>query len=110
MGFQLISERDSPAGLTIGLLCYLTPRIPNSCCSSQKASHGNISGTKGGIIDPLVSKRPENFLNKKKEKCQKWSKMVQNSQNGQNCLKWSKTVQNGGKWSNMVKIAKNGQN
>ena len=34
---------------------YLTPRIPNSCafcsCSSQKASHGDISGTKRGIID-----------------------------------------------------------
>ena len=26
---------------------------------SQKPSHGDISGTKCGIIDPLVSKRPE---------------------------------------------------
>ena len=47
----------------IGL--YQLPGIPNSysfcCCycSSQKASHGDISGTKRGIIDPLGSKRPE---------------------------------------------------
>ena len=47
------SERDHP-----------TPRIPNSyySCSSvrpsQKASSGDISGTKPGIIDSLVSKQP----------------------------------------------------
>ena len=48
------------------LLCVdnLTPRIPNSYCScfyycsSQKASSGDISETKRGIIDPLVSKQP----------------------------------------------------
>ena len=39
-------------------------RIPNSscccsCCTSQKPSHGDISETKHGIIDPLVPKRPE---------------------------------------------------
>ena len=28
---------------------------------SQKAPSGDISGTKRGIIDPLVSKRPEKF-------------------------------------------------
>ena len=33
---------------------------------SQKASSGDISGTKRDIIDPLVSKRPEKILNKKK--------------------------------------------
>ena len=42
---------------------HLTHRIHNSCCccccSSQKASHGDISGTKRGIIDPLVTKRPK---------------------------------------------------
>ena len=27
--------------------------------ASQKPSHGDISGTKRDIIDPLVSKRPE---------------------------------------------------
>ena len=37
-------------------------RIPNSSsCTSQKASHPDISETKSGIIDPLVSKRPEKF-------------------------------------------------
>ena len=30
------------------------------CCSCCCSSHGDISGTKCGIIDPLVSKRPEN--------------------------------------------------
>ena len=38
---------------------------------SQKASSGNISGTKRGIIDPLVSKRPEKILNKKIKKKRK---------------------------------------
>ena len=32
---------------------------------SQKASSGDISGTKRGTIDPLVSKRPEKILSKK---------------------------------------------
>ena len=32
---------------------------------SQKASSDDISGTKHGTIDPLVSKRPEKILNKK---------------------------------------------
>ena len=34
--------------------------------TSQKASSGYILGTKRGIIDPLVSKRPENFEEEKK--------------------------------------------
>ena len=55
---------------------------------SQKAHFDNISGTKRGTINPLVSKRPEKNLNKKiqnsKKICQKWSKMVKNGQNGQN--------------------------
>ena len=43
---------------------YQLPRISNSCSSccycnsSQKASHGDISGTKRGIKAPLVSKLP----------------------------------------------------
>jgi hypothetical protein len=48
------------------LLCKCSPnpttRIPNSLSSSsssQKPSHGDILGTKRGIIDPLMSKRPE---------------------------------------------------
>ena len=49
---------------------HLTPRIPIPAAalllsSSQKPSHGNILVTKRGIIDPLVSKRPEKILNKK---------------------------------------------
>ena len=35
-------------------------KVLKSCTVSQKASHGDISGTKSGIIDPLVSKQPEN--------------------------------------------------
>ena len=35
---------------------------------SQKASGDDISGTKRGTIDPLVSKRPEKILNKKIQK------------------------------------------
>ena len=40
---------------------------------SQKASSDDISGTKRGTIDPLVSRRPEKILNKKikKEKTKK---------------------------------------
>ena len=47
-------------------MIHPTTRIPNSsfccCCTSQKPSHGDISGTESGIIDPLVSKRPEKSL------------------------------------------------
>ena len=78
---------------------------------SQKASSDDISGTKRGTIDPLVSKRPEKILNKKiqnsKKKCQKWSKMSKMVKNGQNGPKWSKMVPNGPKSSKMVK---NGEN
>ena len=47
--------------LPIQLLDYPIPLVPlSSCtCMSQKPSHGDISGTKRGIIDLLVSKRPE---------------------------------------------------
>ena len=34
---------------------------------SQKASSGDIAGTKRGIIDPLVSKRPETKIKIKKK-------------------------------------------
>ena len=44
-------------------------RTPNSCssCSSQKSHVQWISETESGIIDPLVSKRPEKSQRKKKE-------------------------------------------
>ena len=48
--------------------------IPAPTASSQKAHFDNISGTKRGTIDPLVSKRPEKILNKK----------IQNSKNVEN--------------------------
>ena len=35
---------------------------------SQKAHFDDISGTKRGTIDPLVSKRPEKILNKKRKR------------------------------------------
>ena len=35
--------------------------IPALLCTSQKTSHGDISGTKSGKIDPLVSKRLEKY-------------------------------------------------
>ena len=41
------------------------PPPPPPPAPSQKASSDDISGTKRGTIDPLVSKRPEKILNKK---------------------------------------------
>ena len=38
---------------------------PPPAAPSQKVSSDDISGTKRGTIDPLVSKRPEKILNKK---------------------------------------------
>ena len=53
--------------LVIQLLESPIPTAPAAPARpSQKASSGNISGTKRGIIDPLVSKRPEKILEKKK--------------------------------------------
>ena len=71
----------------VSIYLYPTARIPisSSPCMSQKPSHGNISGTKPGFIDPLVSKQPEKILNKKIKK---------------------KNVKNGQKWSKMVKMVK----
>ena len=66
------------------LECPISPAAARPC-TSQKPSQANISGTKRGITDPLVSKRPEKILNqkiknKKKKKnvtnCQKCSNMV----------------------------------
>ena len=51
-------------GNNIQLLEY---PIPTAARPSQKPSHGDILGTKRGIIDPLLSKRPEKILNKKIE-------------------------------------------
>ena len=98
-----------PTNLSINLLESPKPcpsSSPSSAPPSRSGYPPSISGTKCGIIDPLVSKRPEKVLNKKiqssKEKCRKWSKMVKNGQNGQNGLKWSKMVPNGPKWFKMV--------
>ena len=79
-----------------------TPRIPNSCCCitkipavSQKASSDDISGTKRGSIDPVVSKRPEKNSEKEIFNKKNWSKTVKMVPNGS---KWSKMIQNGLKW------------
>ena len=50
--------------------------IPATTALVQKASSDNISGTKRGTIDPLVSKQPEFFLKKKWSKIVKMVKMV----------------------------------
>ena len=47
----------------IQLLEYPIPPRPRA---SQKPSSADISETESGIIDPLVSKQPENILNIKK--------------------------------------------
>ena len=47
-----------------GLIQLLESPIP----VSQKASSDDISGTKRGTIDPLVSKQTEKILNKKIKK------------------------------------------
>ena len=52
-----------PAPSTIQIL---ESPIPAPAAVSQKASSGDISGTKRGSIDPLVSKRPEKEIFKKK--------------------------------------------
>ena len=44
---------------------FLESPIPATTPASQKASSGDILGTKRGIIDPLVSKRLEKILEKK---------------------------------------------
>ena len=61
---------DSISGETsqspqIQLLESPIPAAPAAPAPSQKASSGDISGTKRGIIDPLVSKQSEKILNKK---------------------------------------------
>ena len=64
---------------------------------SQKAPSINISWTKRGSIDPLVSKMVKNGLIG--QNCQNRPKWFQIVQNGQNRKKWSK-------WPKIVKIAK----
>ena len=61
------------------------PAAP-AAAPSQKASSDDISGTKRGTIDPLVSKRQEKILNQKNKK--------------------QKRGKNGQKWSKLVKMAK----
>ena len=45
----------------IQLLESPIPAAAPAAAPSQKASSDDISGTKRGTIDPLVSKRPEKF-------------------------------------------------
>ena len=45
--------------INIKLLESPIPATATATASSQKAHFDNISGTKRGTIDPLVSKRPE---------------------------------------------------
>ena len=49
----------------IKLLESPIPTAATATAPSQKAHFEDISGTKRGTIDPLVSKRPEKILNKK---------------------------------------------
>ena len=90
---QKSSRRETTSLGVIQLLESPIPATPASTPAtlSQKASSGNILGTKRGSIDPLVSKRPEKILNKK----------IQNSKE-----KMPKMVKNGQKWSKMVKMVK----
>ena len=52
----------------IKLLESPIPAAAPAPAPSQKAHFDNISGTKRGTIDPLVSKWPEKILNKKIKK------------------------------------------
>ena len=52
-------------------ICSVRKTLPNysmaekpSVRPSQKASHGDILGTKRGTIDPLASKRPKKIVEK----------------------------------------------
>ena len=75
--YSLLSSPMSFLVLSQLFLCWhmiiiqlLESPIPTTAAApvSQKASSDNISGTKRGTIDPLVSKRPEKILNKKIKK------------------------------------------
>ena len=71
--FPLIQLLESPIPTPTPTTTTTTPT------TSKKASSGDISGTKRGIKDPLVSKRPEKILENNKKnvkKGQKWSKLV----------------------------------
>ena len=54
-----LDEQEIHVFGTIKLLESPIPAPPATATSSQKAHFDNISGTKRGSIDPLVSKRPE---------------------------------------------------
>ena len=54
-----ISPSQPPTSVEVIMIPHQLTRMPNSSCSCS--SHGVISGTKRGIIDALVSKRPEKF-------------------------------------------------
>ena len=90
------ASKDSIALKIYHIQLLESPIPPAPARPSQKASSGDISGTKRGIIDPPVSKRTgktseeENL--KKKKNGQKLSKLV----------KLVKMVKNGPKWSQMI--------
>ena len=79
----ILPEPEVEENYLVKLIQLLESPIPTAAPApavSQKASSDDISGTKRGTIDPLVSKRPEKILNKKikkKKKYKKWSKMVE---------------------------------
>ena len=58
-GFREAILQKIPFFYEIKLLESPIPTAPTAATSSQKAHFDNISGTKRGTIDPLVSKRPE---------------------------------------------------
>ena len=57
--------------ITIKLLESPIPTATAPTASSQKAHFDNISGTKRGTIDPLVSKRPEKNSDQENSKLKK---------------------------------------
>ena len=67
MGNEASICNNDASELDIKLLESPIPAPPAAAAAapSQKASSDDISGTKRGTIDPLVSKRPEKNLNKK---------------------------------------------
>ena len=90
MGCQMPVVSPLPRLLPIQLLESPIPTTtPTPTTSSQKASSCNISGTRRGIIDSLVSKRQEKILVPNGPKLYK---MVQYGEKGEHDEKWSKLL------------------